>query len=232
MEYHFQWILRYNSKNCTFYIVSATTNQRMTRILLSITTSTTCWGWCASCSAICLTSDFHNVSRNNVSGSDSLDALLVLSVHLAHLWLVLLQSLNGILCITLLENTATWKVSMSFFQLLIWKLRLLMEKSLPVALMWRQRQQRWGERKQQIQYYRTWGVAKPDSSVWDMDIFSSYLEGGNGKEFTSVQYSWKQSKTSKPTYTEQLLLLDSHHSCEHLNVIIQISYHRASRTKK
>lgn len=54
------------------------------------------------CAAGPLTSHLHYVSRNDVPGSDPLDALLVLAVHLAHLRLVFLQSLDGVLRIALL----------------------------------------------------------------------------------------------------------------------------------
>lgn len=58
-----------------------------------------------------LTSNFNNVSRNDVSCSDPLHALLVLTVHLSHLWFILFQSLNGVLCITLLEDAETEPVT-------------------------------------------------------------------------------------------------------------------------
>lgn len=51
-----------------------------------------------------LTCHLYNVPWHNVSGFDSLDTLPVLAVHFPHLWLVFLESFNGIFCISLLNN--------------------------------------------------------------------------------------------------------------------------------
>lgn len=51
-----------------------------------------------------LTGNLHDVSRDDVSGTDPLNTLLVLTVNFPHLRLVLLQSLDGVLCVTLLHT--------------------------------------------------------------------------------------------------------------------------------
>ena len=48
------------------------------------------------------TSYFNDLPRDDVSSPDPLHALLVLPVHLAHLRLVLLQRLDGVLRVALL----------------------------------------------------------------------------------------------------------------------------------
>lgn len=53
---------------------------------------------------------FHNVSRNKLSGFDHLYALSVSAVDFSHLWLILLQSLNGALRIALLWKQSSWSV--------------------------------------------------------------------------------------------------------------------------
>jgi len=50
-----------------------------------------------------LTRNLHDISRHNVSSFDPLDGRAVHAVNFAHLWLVLLQSLDGALCIPLLR---------------------------------------------------------------------------------------------------------------------------------
>lgn len=78
-----------------------------------------------------LTRNFNNISRDNVSCSDPLDTLLVLTVHLSHLWFILLQSLDGVLCVTLLEDTETEPVA----TLIIWCGFALAEILLPKTIM-------------------------------------------------------------------------------------------------
>ena len=51
-----------------------------------------------------LTSHLHNVPGDNVPSLDPLDCLAVSPVDFPHLGFIFLQSLNGILCITLLEG--------------------------------------------------------------------------------------------------------------------------------
>ncbi len=54
-----------------------------------------------------LTGHLHNVSRDDFSGLDPLHTLSVRTVNLAHLRLVLLESLDGIFSVTLLWHTQT-----------------------------------------------------------------------------------------------------------------------------
>jgi len=54
-----------------------------------------------------LTGNFHHIARNDLPGLDHLHALPVRPVNLPHLRLVLLQSLDGALCIAILLQTYT-----------------------------------------------------------------------------------------------------------------------------
>lgn len=55
--------------------------------------------------ALNLTCHLHDVPGHDVPGLDSLDTLPVLAVYLPHLGFVLLQSFNGVFCISLLNST-------------------------------------------------------------------------------------------------------------------------------
>lgn len=50
------------------------------------------------------TCHFHNVPRDDVPGSDPLHTLAVSTDHLTHLRFILLQGLNGTLCVAFLQD--------------------------------------------------------------------------------------------------------------------------------
>ena len=56
------------------------------------------------------TSYFNDLPRDDVSSPDPPHALLVLPVHLAHLGLILLQRLNGVLSVPLLGEREAQRV--------------------------------------------------------------------------------------------------------------------------
>lgn len=58
------------------------------------------------------TCHFHDVPRDDVPGSDPLHTLAVRADHLPHLRLILLQGLNGTLCIAFLQNIIGQGVSL------------------------------------------------------------------------------------------------------------------------